>query len=119
MMSDPQVLRPFQRAEVLSIAEAAVEADRQVRTMRDWCARHDIGRRIEGQWAVSRVALAMFLDGDRAALAAYLAGDRSSPTVISYFERCGVPLPRQAPALDHHREATLSGVHARSESEAA
>lgn len=112
-----QVLRPFNRSEVLSIAESAAEAGKKVRTMRDWCTRHDIGRRIEGQWAVSRVALAMFLDGDRTALAAYLAGDRSSPAVVGYFERCQVPLPRQASALDRHREATLSGVDRRVESE--
>jgi hypothetical protein len=96
-MSDargPQVLIPFHRSEVLSIAEAAAIAGRKVRTLRDWCLRHDIGRRIGGQWAVSRVALAMLLDGDRAALEAYLAGDRRSPTVVGYFERCGVPLPR-------------------------
>ena len=37
----------------------------------------------------------MHLDGNKAALKAYLAGDRSSPTtVLAYFERCGVRLPR-------------------------
>jgi hypothetical protein len=118
VISEPQVLRPFNRSEVLSIAEAAAEAGKKVRTMRDWCARHDIGRRIEGQWAVSRVALAMLLDGDRAALAAYLAGNRSSPAVIDYFARCGVPLPRPERTTGHCREATLSKVTARSESEA-
>jgi hypothetical protein len=95
VVNEPQILRPFNRSEVLSIAEAAAIAGRKVRTMRDWCLRHDIGRRIEGQWAVSRVALGMLLDGDRDALKAYLAGDRSSPAVVSYFERCGVPLPRR------------------------
>ena len=52
-MKEPQILRPFDRAEVLSIAEAAAIAGRKVRTLRDWCLRHDIGRRIEGQWALS------------------------------------------------------------------
>jgi hypothetical protein len=95
---EPQVLRPFHRSEALSIAEAARVAGRSVRTIRDWCARLDIGRRIGGQWAVSKVALAMWLDGNKEALAVYLAGDRNSPTVAEYFSRCGVPLPKQARA---------------------
>jgi len=92
---EPQVLRPFNRSEVLSIAGAAEIAGRPVRTLRQWCLLHDIGRRIGGQWSVSKIALAMWLDGDNGALAAYLAGDRSSPTVAEYFSRCGVPLPKQ------------------------
>jgi hypothetical protein len=43
-------------------------------------------------WSVSRVALAMFLDGELEALGAYLRGDRSSSTIIEYFARCDVPL---------------------------
>jgi hypothetical protein len=46
---EPQVLRPFNRREVLSVAEAARIAGRSVRTIREWCARLDIGRRIGGQ----------------------------------------------------------------------
>ena len=95
---EPQVLIPFHRSEVLSTAEAAHIAGRSVRTIREWCLLHDIGRRIGGQWAVSKVALAMWLDGNKEALAAYLAGDHSSPTVAEYFSRCGVPLPKQARA---------------------
>lgn len=67
----------------------------------------------------SKCALAMFLDGDRDALKAYLDGDRSSPAVAAYFERCGVRLPRPERTAGHCREATLSKVAARSESEAA
>jgi hypothetical protein len=95
MTNTPQVLIPFHRSEAVSIAAAAADAGRSVRTMREWCNLHDIGRRIGGQWAVSKVALAMYLNGDRVALRAYLAGDRSSSTVTAYFERCGVPIPRQ------------------------
>jgi len=94
MIEEPQVLRPFHRSEALSIAEAAAIAGRSVRTIREWCARLDIGRRVGGQWAVSRVALAMFLDGDRAALDAYLRGDRTSPTVTAYFERSGISVSK-------------------------
>jgi hypothetical protein len=95
---EPQVLVPFHRSEVVSIADAAHIAGRTKRTMRDWCQRFDVGRRIGGQWAVSKVALAMWLDGNKEALAAYLAGDRSSPTVAEYFERCDVPLPARRAA---------------------
>jgi hypothetical protein len=65
------------------------------RTIRDWAARFDIGRRIQGRWAISKVALGLFLDGDAITLAAYLAGDRSSPKITEYFEHCDVPLPRR------------------------
>jgi hypothetical protein len=91
---EPKVLRPFNRAEVLSIDEAARIAGKSPRTLREWCLLKDIGRRIGGRWAVSRIALAMLLDDDQDALKAYIAGDRSSPAVTTYFERCGVPLPR-------------------------
>ena len=88
----PQILVPFHRAEAITVAQAAVVANKTTRTIRGWCMSHDIARRISGQWNVSRVALAMFLDGDRAAHKSYLCGDRSSPAVVSYFHRCGVPL---------------------------
>ena len=102
---EPQVLRPFHRSEVLSVAEAADMAGKSERTIRDWCARFDIGRRIGGRWAVSKVALAMLLDGNKETLTAYLAGDRSSPTVTGYFARFEVPLPKQ---LYGFREPKLS-----------
>jgi hypothetical protein len=89
---EPAILRPYNAAEALTIEQAALIAGRSPRTIRDWAARFDIGRRIQGRWAISKVALAMFLDGDAVALAAYLAGDRSSPKATEYFERCGVPL---------------------------
>ena len=54
VIDEPQVLRPFHRSEVLSIAEAACIAGRAVRTIREWCLFHDIGRRIGGRWAVSK-----------------------------------------------------------------
>jgi hypothetical protein len=108
MMAEPQVLRPFHRSEAIPITEAARIAGRSVRTLREWCMRLDIGRRIGGQWAVSRVALAMWLDGDRAALAAYFAGDRTLPIVVHYFERCGVPLLKSSRPF---REALLSELN--------
>ena len=47
---------------------------------------YHIGRRVVGgPWQVSRVALAMLLDGNNAALGAYLSGDRDGPLVAPYF----------------------------------
>ena len=73
---EPQVLRPYHRSEAITVTETALMARKSKRTIRDWCNLHDIGRRIGGQWQISRVALAMFLDGDLEALKTYLRGDR-------------------------------------------
>lgn len=87
----PQVLRPFDRREGITVETAAEVAGRSVRTMRLWCEQHQIGRRIGGgPWVVSRVALDMLLDGDEQALRAYLAGDRESAAVVAYYEREGL-----------------------------
>jgi hypothetical protein len=90
-MSDtPRVLIPYDRREALSLRQAADISGKSVETIRRWCALHDLGRRIgDGQWMVSRIALAMWLDGDRRALAAYLGGDRKG-SVAAYFERLGL-----------------------------
>jgi hypothetical protein len=71
---EPQVLRPYHAAETLTIEQAALIAGRSPRTIRDWAARFDIGRRIQGRWAISKVALGLFLDGDVIALAASSLG---------------------------------------------
>lgn len=95
---EPAVLRPYSTAECISTAEAAKRAKRSVRTIRRWVINYFIGRPIgvgAGQLGVSIVALEMVLNGDGEALAAYLAGDRTSRTVVDYFERCNVPLPRR------------------------
>ena len=83
-----QVMRPGEFASAHSHASAA---------LRFVMAGHVLtpaakSRRIGGQWAVSRVALAMYLDGNLEALRAYLRGDRSSSTIIEYFTRCNAPL---------------------------
>ena len=55
---------------------------------------HGLGRRIGGGvWSVSRVALAMFLDGNRNALRAYHQCDRVSEAVFAYFRRAGLLPP--------------------------
>ena len=101
----PRVLMPFQRAEAITINEAAQMAGRSTRCVREWCLRHDIGRRVGGRWAVRRIALAALLDGDRQTLTRYLAGDRTSTGIVDLFRRCDVPLPRCSGPF---REAQLS-----------
>ena len=93
------VLKPYDVREGMSLAQAAERAGKSESTLRAWCVQRGLGRRVGGGvWVVSRVALAMFLDGDVLALAAYQTGDRSSDLVTSYFERFG--LARQTPELD-------------------
>jgi hypothetical protein len=82
------VLRPYNPLEALSIKEAASLAGRSRSTLRNWCERFDIARRIaDGNWQVSWIALQMLLDGDLEALAAYGAGDRTSPRLVDYLKR--------------------------------
>jgi hypothetical protein len=86
-----QVLVPFDKREGVSLEAAAVVAGKSAGTIRNWCIQHSIGRRVGGGvWVVSKVALAMHLDGDEVALSAYLAGDRESVFVVSYFAKFGL-----------------------------
>jgi hypothetical protein len=88
--TNSRALIPFDRREAISIAEAAEIAGRSVVTIRNWVIDCELGRHIGGHWAVSRVALTMFLDGDLDALAMYLSGDREDSRVVRYFERLGI-----------------------------
>jgi hypothetical protein len=86
-----KILSPFDKRECISLKEAADVAGKSESTMRARCNEHGLGRRIGGgAWSVSRVALAMFLDGDVKALRAYHAGDRTSELVLSHFRRVGI-----------------------------
>jgi len=81
----PQVLIPFDKREAMTLRAAAEHAGKSEGTVRTWCLQQDIGRRVAGgPWHVSRVALAMLLDGNAEALAAYHAGDRHGPLVRPY-----------------------------------
>lgn len=83
-----QILCPFDKRECISLKEAAGIAGKSESTMRAWVEEHGLGRRIgDGTWSVSRVALAMFLDGDDRALRAYHAGDRDRDLVMVYYRR--------------------------------
>ena len=89
--ADRKILSPFDRRECLSLKEAAGIAGKAESTMRGWCEQHGLGRRVGGgTWSVSKVALAMFLDGDAKALRAYHAGNRWDAMVEMYFRRLGL-----------------------------
>src|SRR5262245_41218372 len=88
----PAILRPYSLAEAIGVTEAARRAGKSERTMREWCARHQIGRVIGGRWAISQVALDMLLEGDKDSLEAYLNGDRTSERVRSYYARRSITL---------------------------
>jgi hypothetical protein len=85
------ILTPFDLREAMSLKQAANVAGKSESTLRAWCSRFGIGRRIGGgSWAVSKPALAMLLDGDFSALRAYHSGDRTSEIVADYFSRFGL-----------------------------
>src|ERR1035441_6017407 len=64
-----KILSPFDKRECVSLQQAADIAGKSESTLRGWCDVHGLGRRVGGgTWSVSKVALAMFLDGDIKAL---------------------------------------------------
>lgn len=93
MRNSPQVLIPWNPAEAITVSQGAAIARKSPRTVREWAARYDIGRRVVGgDWMLSQVALVMLLEGNAAALSAYLRGDRESQAVVEYFRRANVEL---------------------------
>ena len=87
-MDELKVLVPYDPREAMSVRQAAKLAGRSETTVRGWCGCYHIGRRVVGgPWQVSRVALAMLLDGRDDALRAYLSGARSGELVDAYFAR--------------------------------
>ncbi len=87
------VLRPYNPAEAISIADAARRAGIGETTAREWCSRYALGRKSGGHWRVSIIALEMHLDGDEEALALYHAGELQHERVRAYYARLNVPVP--------------------------
>jgi hypothetical protein len=97
-----RTLVPFADEERISVGKAAAIAGKSERTLRNWCIEHGIGRRVAGGvWAVSKVALAMLLDGELGKLAAYRdQGVRgSSAPIAEYYRRCGLADLLQRPGF--------------------
>jgi hypothetical protein len=88
---EPRILVPYHSDETISVKEAATIAGKSPRTVLNYCERHGLGRRVGGgTWKVSKVALAMFLDGNVPALSAYHAGARADDIVADYYRRLGI-----------------------------
>jgi hypothetical protein len=82
------VLVPYEPLEALSVKEAAELAGNSPSTIRSWCERYEVARKIAGgNWQVSWIALQMLLENNWEALAAYNTGDRTSPRVAEYLKR--------------------------------
>jgi hypothetical protein len=101
----PRVLIPFDKREAISLPIAATTASKSERTVRNWCVQFAVGRRIGGHWAVSRVALAMYLEGNEDALAAYHDGARAEyGPVADYYRRLGLGDLMRRPEFGASRE---------------
>jgi hypothetical protein len=83
-----KILVPYVAAEAIELTVAAKVTGRSAGTIRGWCLKYGIGRRIVGgPWQVSRLALQMLLDGNTKALLAYQTGDRHGDLVAPYVQR--------------------------------
>jgi hypothetical protein len=101
-----RILVPFDRREGIGLKQAAAIAGKSESTIRVWCQRDGIGRRVAGgAWVVSHVAFRMLLDGDREALRAYLEGVRTREPVAGYYRRLGLEA-----VLDELRSDELSSA---------
>ena len=90
---DNYCLRPYDEREGMTVFDATTEVGRRVsdRTIRNWCLKRGIGRRMmTGPWEISRVALQMVIDDDMPALKAYLAGERQCELVARYYRLVGL-----------------------------
>lgn len=89
------ILDPWIPGEALTSAMAAKRAGKSPRAIQNWAEAYGIGRKIVGQWHISRVALEMLLESNERALSRYLSGNREDPIVTEYFARLNVPLPKK------------------------
>jgi hypothetical protein len=109
----PQTLIPFHKREALTLRRAAEIAGKSESTVRAWCDRHHISRRIAGgARSVSQVALTMLLEGDHDALAAYHDGARAQHELVArYYRRLGLDelVAGDSCCLQFPREATETG----------
>src|SRR3954470_10355032 len=89
----PGLLKPYNAAEAISVAEAARRAGVSREKIRLWVLHFSIGRKLaDGQYRVSAVALQLLLDDNKDGLRRYLTGDRLSADVCSTFDACGIPI---------------------------
>ena len=92
MLKPTGPLSPFRRDLVMSLADASEYSGRAINTMRDWCKRYHLGRKIGGEWLIDAAAFHLFIEGQLDALAHYLNGDRATPEIVEAFARLGIAL---------------------------
>jgi hypothetical protein len=102
-MSDAlKILDPYHGLEAITIPAAESLTGIPARTLRRWCVKYRIGRRVGGYkrpWMLSKVALAMMLDRDWNALAAYHRGVRKDEPVAGYFRAAGLGILLSGPVF--------------------
>jgi hypothetical protein len=85
-----KILTPFNPREAISTQEAADRSGKSCGTIRFWCDKHGVGRKVGGEMHISRVALEILLEGDWPALRLYHQGERNDPIVFRYFAMFGL-----------------------------
>lgn len=85
MSGERKILDPYDPAECMTPLQAAVRAGVAVNSIRYWCEKHGIGRKVVGKLKISGPALEMLLADDFAALTIYHAGERNTETIQRYF----------------------------------
>lgn len=88
-----QILVPYIPAEATGVPQIAKRYGLSDASVRNKTNLKGLGRRIDGQWACSKVLWAMHMENDRQAMQAYWGGDRSSPAILAYFKRFGIHDP--------------------------
>jgi hypothetical protein len=93
LSEDLKVLEPYHRLEAIRIDVASKLFDIPERTLRRWCLKYKIGRRVGGYkrpWTLSKVALLMVINRDWDALGAYHRGVRKEDPVARYYLAAGL-----------------------------
>lgn len=85
------VLVPFDPREVTTVSACARMVDYDPATVRRLVGQYELGRRLgAGPYMVSKVAWALFVNGDWDGLHAYHVGDRQYQSVRREFVRIGM-----------------------------
>ena len=86
----------YSPGEFVNTATGAKLLGKCVRTIQNCCENHpDISHKVDGDWRMSRPGYEMLRFDDTGSMCDYGRGDRSSPRVVRYFVRLGIPVPSQ------------------------
>jgi hypothetical protein len=111
-----KILDPYHGLEAITIPAAESLTGIPARTLRRWCVKYRIGRRVGGYkrpWMLSKVALAIVLARDWGALAAYHRGMRTEEPVANYYRAAGLEgILREFAALEESTSKKLAATTA-------